>query len=118
MPKALHSLVIAVAGILVWLAAPGLVSPAERDLDSGLVALRAGAQIQAEQHLMRYRDEERDPGVRRSVDRVLALLKRPLAAEVREYIAATLEEAVRVRPMMRAEASRPSYWSRMFPVFP
>ncbi len=118
MPKALHSLAVAVAGMLVWLAAPGLVSPAERDLDSGLVALRAGAQIQAEQHLTRYRDEERDPGIRRSVDRVLALLKRPLPAEVREYIAATLEEAVRVRPTMRAEASRPSYWSRMFPVFP
>lgn len=118
MPKVWHSLGIAVAAILAWLAAPGLAGAAERDLYSGLAYLRAGDQSQAEQHFTKYRDEERDPVIRTGVDRLLPLLKRPLPAEVREYIATTLEEAVRTSLKMRVEASRPNYWSRMFPVFP
>ena len=106
------------AAIVVWLAASGVSVAADRDLYSGLAYLRAGAQARAEESLVRYRDEERDPVIRNSVDRVLALLKRPLTEEVREYIAASLEDSVRARPKMREDGSRPSYWSRMFPVFP
>ena len=52
------------------------------------------------------------------IDRVLPLLRRPLTKEVREYVAATIEEAAFPRSGIRVEAKRPSYWSRMFPVFP
>jgi len=107
------------AGIVVWLAASGLTVAAERDLYSGLAYLRAGSQARAEEHLAKYRDEEGDPVIRKSVDRVLGLLKRPLAEEVREFIAATLEDSIRARPKARQDSGgRPSYWSRMFPVFP
>jgi hypothetical protein len=109
---------IVLAAIAVWLVVPAGAGAAERDLYYGLAYLRIGAQPQAEQHLTRYRDEERDPVIRQSVDRVLALLKRPLTEEVREYIATTLEESVRARPKTREGSSRPSYFSRMFPVFP
>jgi hypothetical protein len=107
------------AGVVVWLAASGLTVAAERDLYSGLAYLRAGSQARAEEHLAKYRDEEGDPVIRKSVDRVLGLLKRPLAEEVREFIAATLEDSIRARPKARQDSGgRPSYWSRMFPVFP
>jgi hypothetical protein len=115
MVKAVRGIVLAGIGL-------GLVSAptgaAERDLYSGLAYLRAGAQTRAEESLTRYREEEANPEIRRSVDRVLPLLKRPLSEEVREYIAANLEERVRVASRMRAERTPLSYWSRMFPVFP
>jgi hypothetical protein len=119
MPKIRLVLISAAAGIAVWLAASRFTDAAERDLYSGLASLRAGAQTQAEEQLTRYRDGERDPEILRTLARVLPLLKRPLPEDVREYIAVTLEESVRPRPKMRVESSsRPSYWSRMFPVFP
>ena len=117
MEKTRRMLVAVVVGIGVWLAGPGYTGAAERDLYAGLASLRAGAQSQAEQHLTRYRDEERDPEIRRNLDRVLPLLKAPLSAEMREYIAVTLEESVRSAPKIQV-SSRPSYWLRMFPVFP
>ena len=89
---------LAAAGIVVWLAAAGGACAAERDLYSGLAYLRAGAQAQAAESLTRYRDDERDPGIRGSVSRVLPLLKRPLPEDVREYLAATIEERVAARP--------------------
>jgi hypothetical protein len=107
-----------VAGIATWLAASGAAA-VESDLHAGLAQLRAGAQREAEQHLTRYRDETADPNIRRSIDRVLPLLTRPLPHDVREYIASTIEEFV-----ARANAGRspgrplPDYSARMFPVFP
>ena len=111
-------LVAAVTGTVIWLGTSGDAPAAERDLYSGLAYLRAGAQSEAERDLTRYRDEERDAEIRRKVDRVLPLLKRPLTQEVREYVATTIEEAAPPRSRLRAEHIRPSYWSRMFPVFP
>jgi hypothetical protein len=93
-------------------------SAAERDLWSGLAHLRAGAQAEAERDFTRYRNEERDPEMRRRVDRVLPLLRRPLTEEVRQYIALTLEEGARARPPAAESAGKPRYWSRIFPVFP
>jgi hypothetical protein len=100
-------------GLIGWLAVWGRADGAERDLYSGLAYLRAGAQQRAEESLIRYRDAQRDPGIRRSIDQVLPLLRRPLSDEVREYIAASLEERVQAGP-----GGKPSHWSRMFPVFP
>jgi hypothetical protein len=97
-------------------AAPG--GAAERDLRSGVAYLRAGAQLEAEQLLMKYRDEEPDAAIRRNVDRVLPLLRQPLTPELREYIAGTLEETVRSGQMSGAPGPRPGYALRMFPVFP
>ena len=102
----------------LWLAAPGVAPGAERDLGDGLASLRAGAQLQAEQQLTRYRDGELDSEIRRSIDRVLPLLRRPLNEDVREYIAGTIEDGVRGRARLRTERTRPSYALRMFPVFP
>ena len=95
--------------------APGVVQAADSDLASGLRNLREGAQLQAEQDFVRYRDGERDADMRRRVERILPLLKRPLSPDVREYIAATVEEAARARAQ---RAARPGYLVRMFPVFP
>lgn len=109
-----------VVGVTVWLAASGSSGAAERDLYSGLAYLRAGAQIQAEENLTRYRDEEPDPTIRRIVSRALPLLRQPLAQDVRDYIAVTLEEAVRARARVTALAPsrRPRYLLRMFgPLF-
>jgi hypothetical protein len=118
MPEIWRGAAATVAGLAVWLVSAGCAGAAERDLYSGLAYLRAGAQVKAEEHLARYLDEERDPEIRRSVARVLPLLKRPLSEEVREYLATSLEESVRARPKLRAESSRPGYFWRMFPVFP
>ena len=118
MPRIGRMLGAVAAAIVVWLAASGVSVAADRDLYSGLAYLRAGAQARAEESLVRYRDEERDPVIRQSVDRVLALLKRPLAEDVREFIAVSLEDSVRARPKIREAGGRPSYWFRMFPVFP
>jgi hypothetical protein len=107
--------ILVTGGCLAW---AGSATAAERDLHSGLAHLRAGAQAEAERDLTRFRDEERDPEVRRKIDRVLFLLRRPLTPEVREYVATTIEEAVPPRATVRMERGRPSYWSRMFPVFP
>src|SRR5262245_2854274 len=85
-PRAGGSFLTVVAGVAMWLAASRPVSADERDLHSGLAYLRAGAQAQAEQHLARYLDEERDPQIRRVVARVLPLLKTPLTQDVREYL--------------------------------
>jgi len=109
---------VVVGGLVVWLAVSGAARGAERDLYSGLAYLRAGDQIRAEESLRRYRDAERDPEIRRSVDRVLLLLGRPLDVEVREYIATSLEERARPMPSRQTEGARSRYWSRMFPVFP
>lgn len=113
-----QAVLAAVIGTVSCLVSTGSPGAAERDLYSGLAYLRAGAQAEAERDLTRFRDEERDPEVRRKIDRVLFLLKRPLTQEVREYVATTIEDAVPPRMKMRAESSRPSYWGRMFPVFP
>ena len=118
MPKIRGLLGACAAGLVVWLATPGVTVAADRDLYSGLAYLRAGAQARAEEYLARYRDEERDPVIRQSVDRVLALLKRPLTEDVRAFIAVSLEDSVRARPKIREAGGRPSYWFRMFPVFP
>jgi hypothetical protein len=91
---------------------------AERDLFAGLAYLRAGAQAEAAIHLKRYLDEERDADVRRSVARALPLLSHPLSEDVREYIAAGIEDSVRAKPKVRAEARSQGYLSRIFPVFP
>ena len=104
--------------VLVLLtAAPGLGHAAEHDLAAGLVHLRAGSQAQAAQHLARYRDGEGDPEIRRSIDRVLRLLKEPLSEELREYVAFTVEDTVRGKAT-RARSVPPGFVSRMFPVFP
>jgi hypothetical protein len=105
---------VALAALALLAGAPGGASAADSDFSSALRHLRAGAQAQAEQDLVRYRDGEPDMDMRRRVERILPLLKRPLSADVREYIAATLEET-RARGQSRA---RPSYAARMFPVFP
>jgi hypothetical protein len=107
-----------VVATAVWLAAPVPGAAAEQDLDLGLAYLRAGAQRRAVEALTKYRDEEQNPDIRKSVDRVLPLLRTPLPANVREYIAANLEEHARTMPRQHGASTRPSYWSRMFPVFP
>ena len=116
--RRIRRLAFAVAGTALWLTASGAASAAESDLYSGLAYLRAGAQVQAEQHLLRYRDGVRDPDIRVRVDRVLPLLKRPLSEDVREYIAGTIEDVVRVRTTPRGSRTQPAYMARMFPVFP
>ena len=97
---------------------PAVVHAAEQDLASGLGHLRAGSQVQAAQDLARYRDGERDPEIRRSIDRVLHLLKEPLSEELREYVALTLDESIRLKVRARIPDVRPGFVSRMFPVFP
>jgi hypothetical protein len=109
---------LALAGIAAWLAAAGPAAAADADLHSGLAYLRAGAQTEAEQHLMRYREGSRDSDVRVGIDRALALLKQPLAEDVREYIADTIEDIVRMNAEPRGRPARPTYAVRMFPVFP
>lgn len=111
-------IVAAVVGAAAWAVLAGDGVAADRDLHSGLAYLRAGAQLQAERDLTRYRDEEPNPEVRTKIDRVLPLLRRPLTDEVREYVAVTIEEAVFPRSGALVEGRRPSFWSRMFPVFP
>lgn len=110
---------VVVAGIVVvLLAGSGSAGATESDLRSGLAHLRAGAQGQAEQDLTKYREGEQDSDIRRSIDRVLVLLKRPLPGDVREYIAAALEDKVRMKADPQSRRAGPSYASRMFPVFP
>src|SRR5262249_24123798 len=104
------------AVVAVWLMTAALAKADERDLQYAIAYLRAGAQTQAEQSLAKYRDEQGDADVRRTVDRVILLLNRPLPDDVREYIAVTLEETL-IRPTP-VKHSRPAYFSRMFPVFP
>ena len=109
---------MAALAVVVTCLAVTRVSAAERDLHAGIAYLRAGVQARAEEALRKYRDEERDAESRRSVDRILPLLRQPLTQEMREYIAANLEERVRAAPKTRAVSGKPSYWFRMFPVFP
>ena len=99
-------------------ATPGPVHGAEQDLTAGLAHLRAGSQAQAAHDLARYREGERDPDVRRSIDRVLRLLKQPLSEDLREYIALSVEEKVRAKAASRGSSARSGFLSRMFPVFP
>lgn len=109
-----------VVGVTVWLAASGSAGAAERDryFYFGLAYLRAGALPQAEENLARYRDEEPDPRIREIVSRALPLLRQPLTQDVRDYIAVTLEEAVRARLTALAPSRRPRYLLRMFgPLF-
>jgi len=106
------------AGTALWLAASSAAGAAESDLVSGLAHLRAGAQSQAERDLLKYRDGLGDSDVRRSIDRVLPLLRRPLTEDVREYIAGTIEESVRLKADARTQPARRGFLSRMFPVFP
>jgi hypothetical protein len=108
----------AVVGLVVALAGSGSASATESDLRAGLAHLRAGAQGQAEQDLTKYRNGEPDSDIRQSIDRVLPLLKRPLPEDVREFIAGALEDKVRMKADPRSRRARPSYASRMFPVFP
>ena len=117
-PKTRSVLGVLAMGIVIALAGSGPASAAESDLRSGLAHLRAGAQGQAEHDLTKYRDGERDSDIRRSIDRVLPLLRRPLADDVREYIAGAIEESVRMNADARRRRVRSSYASRMFPVFP
>lgn len=110
---------VAAVALAFWLAAVGVAGSAERDLYFGLAYLRAGVLSQAEDHLARYRDDERDPEIRRSVSRVIPLLKNPLSKAVCEYLASALEEQVGAKHKgLAEERRRPSYWSRIFPVFP
>jgi hypothetical protein len=110
--------VAGVAVVALWLTVPGLGWAAESDLDRGLAYLRAGAQPQAVEALTKYRNEERNADIRKSVDRVLPLLVNPLPENVREYIATSLEQGARATPRRQGASARPSYWSRMFAVFP
>ncbi len=66
---------------------------ADSDFYSGVAYLRAGDLVRAEQDLVRFRGDAKGHAVRASIDRALKLMKEPLPDEVREYIAATLEEA-------------------------
>jgi hypothetical protein len=109
---------ILLLALALLVSTPQLGAAAERDLSLGLGYLRAGSQIEAERHLTRYRDTERDPEIRTTLDRMLPLLKRPLPEEVREYMARTIEDSVRAKPRTVSEIGRRSYLSRMFPVFP
>src|SRR5713226_2844508 len=84
-PRAIRSLLVVVGGIMIAVAGGGPAGAAEADLHSGLAHLRAGAQAQAERDLLKYRDGLRDSDARRSIDRVLPLLRRPLTEDVREY---------------------------------
>ena len=95
----------------------GCISAAQPDLYTGLNYLRAGAQGQAEEYLTRYRDSSRDPALREGISRVLPLLKQPLSKEVRDYLATTIEESGAEKEM-RMSYAKPSYWPRIFPVFP
>jgi hypothetical protein len=109
------------AGLLaamLWLALFGSASAADTDLHSALAFLRAGAQAQAAEHLTRYRDGVADPDIRRSVDRALVLLRRPLGPEVREFVASTLEDSVRAKTTPRLRGPLASHAARVFPVFP
>lgn len=108
---------LVVAGLMV-LAASGAAFGSEADLRAGLAHLRAGAQAEAERDLVKYREAEPDADVRRVVDRLLPLLRRPQSEDVREYIATTLEETVRMKARTRTVQPRADYLSRMFPVFP
>ena len=110
---------VAVAGLTLASAGWAPVGADEGHLQAGLAHLRAGTQAEAERDLATYRDGERDSGVRRSIDRVLPLLRRPLTDDVREYIAGTIEEAVRMKASTASARPRPSnFLSRMFPLFP
>lgn len=108
----------AAAAAAACLALTTVTAAAERDLYSGLAYLRAGAQSQAADSLAKFRDDEPDPEVRRSVSRVLLLLRQPLPEDVREYLALTIEEKVAARPPVPARSRSSAYWSRIFPVFP
>ena len=105
-------------GTALCLVASGTASASESDLRSGLADLRAGAQLEAEQRLLRYRDAAPDADVRRSIDRVLPLLRRPLPEDVREYLATTIEEVAGAKATALSARLPPNYLSRMFPVFP
>jgi hypothetical protein len=118
MTTAIRVLIVVLTGLVAWLGAPGWSGADVRDLDSGLAYLRAGSQPQAEEHLTKYRDQERDPEIRNRVSRILPLLGRPLSPEVREYIASTLQEATRGRLESMPDNGPPRYFSRSFPVFP
>jgi hypothetical protein len=115
--KTFWPLPAAMAVIVVCVFIAG-ANAAESDLDVGLAYLRAGAQRLAVETLRKYRNEEKNPDIRKSVDRVLPLLETPLPENVREYIATNLEEHARAMPRAHGMRTRPSYWSRMFPVFP
>ena len=117
MSRASQVVIVVLTGLVAWLGAPGWSSAAARDLSSGLAYLRAGSQRQAEEHLTRFRDEERDPEIRHSVSRILPLLRGRLSRNA-AYIASTLEEATRGRSGATPDGRRPHYWSRVFPVFP
>lgn len=108
----------AAVGIAVFLAASRWTGATENDLYVGLTHLRAGEQSQALQYLTRYRDGEQDPEIRRDVALILPLLKQPLAEDVREYLALTLEQRVQRHSQARIESRRPAYRFRIFPVFP
>jgi hypothetical protein len=113
-----NTLGIAALGTLIALGGFASASAAEADLHSGLAHLRAGAQAQAERDFAKYRDGLRDVEARRSIDRVLPLLRRPLSEDVREYLAVTIEEDARLKAEARPRPGRPGFLSRMFPVFP
>jgi hypothetical protein len=109
---------IAFAAVIVVACGAQWTSAAEDNLRAGLAHLRSGDQVRAEQEFTRYRHTEPDPGVRSSIDRMLPLLRRPLPDDVREYLARTVEDAVALRAARHGPAARPSYLSRLFPVFP
>ena len=90
----------------------------QRDLYSGLAYLRSGAQAEAEAALTQYVATERDSDVRRSITRVLPLLKQPLSKDVREYLASSIEAQAGPPVATALAGRRPGYWSRIFPVFP
>ena len=112
-----HMLGAAMAGVLMTMVS-GPANASEADLQSGLAHLRAGAQAQAERDLLKYRDSLRDSEARRSIDRVLPLLRRPLTEDVREYVAGTIEASVRPTAEAQNTPARRGVLSRMFPVFP
>jgi hypothetical protein len=102
-----------VALVAVWLATPRWASTAERDLHAGLAYLRAGAQSQAASYLKRFCEDGNRSETCQEVSRVLPLLQRPLADDVREYLAATIEASEKL-----TLRGTPNYLSRIFPVFP
>src|SRR4029077_18114387 len=92
--------------LVTW---PAIVHAAEQDLTSALGHLQAGRQIEAAKNLERYRAGVHYTEIRRSIDRVLRLLREPLSEELRGYIALTLDESIRRKTGQRTSALRPGF---------
>ena len=93
----------------------------------GLAYLQRGDDGRAEEHLTAYRDLRADPRTAALVDRALQLLRgAPLTAELRTFIAASLEDSAELqrelsetqRALQEEEYRRLTYYDRVFYVDP